>query len=311
MCKYTKLFFVATPKNSLKHKKERILMLSSKCDSKKINYPFNCYSGGRHLNAISHSKNLNMLEKHFMLTIGSLMDFKDFENSAYYISVKKLAELMSCGERTILKLVRSLNDKKYLVVENRFDENKRQMSNRYALSPLIFEEYATLWSASRAGGRVHDVQTVTPLEELPQKENTILGVPNIVCACAPTPNQNNEAAIDEAREEVKIKPEAKKKKPKAPKYSRPPVTQSHQKMARIFTPRPELKSFVHRSDIFFAVDELIDEFGEISHKVIDHLYQWSKNYDKCGNIKWDVQTLRGYFLNALEDLKDHDNEQIK
>lgn len=148
-------------------------MLSSKCDSKKINYPFNCYSGGRHLNAISHSKTLSMLEKHFMLTIGSLIDFRDFENSAYYISVKKLAELMSCGERTILKLVRSLNDKKYLVVENRFDENKRQMSNLYALSPLIFEEYATLWSASRAGGRVHDVQTVTPLEELPQEEKII------------------------------------------------------------------------------------------------------------------------------------------
>jgi len=283
-------------------------MLSDNCTSKKINYPFNCYSGGRHLNAISHSKNLNMLEKHFMLTIGSLIDFRDFENSAYYISAKKLSELMSCTERTILKLVKSLNDKKYIIVENRVDKNKRQMSNLYALSPLIFEEYATLWYERSSGGRVNDVHTVTPLEELPQEENTILGVPNIVCASAPTPNQEVDQSIVDIKLESKIKPEAKKKKPKTPKYSRPPVTQSHQKMARIFTPRPELKSFVHRSDIFFAVDELIEEFGDISHKVIEHLYQWSKKSDMCGNIKWDPKELREYFLGSLEEIKDHDNE---
>lgn len=272
-------------------------MFSDKCTSKKINYPFNCYSGGRHLNAISHSKNLNMLEKHFMLTIGSLIDFRDFENSAYYISAKKLSELMSCTERTILKLVKSLNDKKYIIVENRVDKNKRQMSNQYALSPLIFEEYATLWSERSSGGRVNDVHTVTPLEELPQ-ENTILGVPNIVCASAHTPNQNNEVAIDEVREEVKIKPEAKKKKAAAPKYTRPPVTQSHQKVGRIFIPdsRYVKKTYYDKNTMFFVVDEFLKKYGEAGHKAIDELYKECKAQNMCGRSEFDL----GFIEDSLE-----------
>jgi hypothetical protein len=272
-------------------------METDKYTSKKINYPFNAYSGGRHLNAISHSKNLSMLEKHFMLTIGSLIDFRDFENSAYYISAKKLAELMSCTERTILNLVRSLNDKKYIIVENRFDENKRQMSNLYALSPLIFEEYATLWYERSSGGRVNDVHTVTPLEELPQ-ENTILGVPNIVCACAPTPNQNNEVSIDEVKVEKKIKPEAKNKKPRAPKYTRPPVTQSHQKVGRIFIPdsRYVKKTYYDKTAMFFLIDEFLTKHGEVGHKAIDELYKFCKSTNACGRSEFDL----GVIEDALE-----------
>jgi DNA-binding MarR family transcriptional regulator len=268
-------------------------------------FPKNPYAGGRLLKAISANKNLKAYEKLVMLTLGGELDYKDFEHSQRYISVAQFSELTSLSRDTVFRVISKLCQNGYIIRENRFDENNRQQSNLYSLTPKIFTEWvcanSTEGSCQPRGG-VANSHSNLPQKELPKK-NTILGVPNIVCACAPTPNQNIGDPIDEVKVEKKIKPEAKKRKAKASKYTRPPVTQSHQKMARIFTPKPELKSFVHRNDILFAVDELIEEFGEVCHNVIEYFYQWAKNNDKCGNIRWSHEVLRDCFLTAKRKME--------
>jgi DNA-binding MarR family transcriptional regulator len=277
----------------------------------KNNFPyFDLYSGGRHLNAVDFNTTLNMNQKHLLLVLGNQLDFRDVVKSKRYISVKSLSEKMSCSQRTVHTITSELKAMGYIEIEHRFEDNK-QKSNYYSITDKVFREYYDkIGSANCAGGGMHGLQTEIPKKELPH-ENSIL-VPNIegekVAQSAPTPKECIFSVIGEEGVESKIKPEGKKKKAKAPKHNRPPVTQSHQKMVRIFTPKPELKSFVHRNDILFAVDELIEEYGEVSHKVIDYMYQYMKKNNKCGEYPWIVGRINDLFSRAFDDLKGKSNE---
>jgi DNA-binding MarR family transcriptional regulator len=84
------------------------------------------YSGGRHLNAIDSSTILSMSQKHLMLVLGSQLDFRDIQKSKRYISVKTLAEKMSCSPRLIHQLTSELKAMEYIEIEHRFENNKQK-----------------------------------------------------------------------------------------------------------------------------------------------------------------------------------------
>jgi DNA-binding MarR family transcriptional regulator len=292
-------------------------------------------SGGRSLNAIHLNKNLNQIEKHLMLVLAGLLDFRGLDEECSFgdvvltIPVNQIAIRMSITRRYVISYINKLSAKGYVTKKQNFStDDKRQIESTYMLTDQIFVEYAaelgldldamsSCGECSQITGGVSDGHHYLPNSAFNDPEKnppTKPGVPDFVVP--PTTDQvgisqdviheENKLELIEAIED--IKPEPKKRKPKAPKYKRPPVTQSHQKMVRIFTPKPELKSFVHRNDILFAVDELIQEYGEISHDVIDYLYRFLKSKNRCGEYRWIDGQMNKFFITALEEMKGTKNE---
>jgi DNA-binding MarR family transcriptional regulator len=134
----------------------------------KNNFPyFDLYSGGRHLNAVDFNTVLNMNQKHLLLVLGNQLDFRDVVKSKRYISVKSLAEKISCSQRTIHTITSQLNEMGYIEIEHRFENNK-QKSNYYSITDKVFKEYYDkIGPANYAGGWVHGLQTEIPNKELP------------------------------------------------------------------------------------------------------------------------------------------------
>jgi len=279
-------------------------------EKKSLRDPF---SGGRHLNAITHSKNLNTLEKFFMLNLGAMMDFRDIIHSSRYVSYTKMADLMSCSIKTIQRISVSLRTRGYINVENRFGEDDRQQSNVYSLTDLVFEEYcAKLWPDSQSGGGGTDSPTNLPQKEVPNKSS--LSKDKDVCAHAHAPNQNCEDQIVEVPIEEEIKPRAPKRKARPRKPDRPKVTQSHQKIARIFAPDSRFvkNTYWDKGSLFFRVDEFLEKQGESGHQVIDMLYRHCKERDICGRKPFDLATVDLLLREAVNEFTRTlgvDNEQ--
>lgn len=268
-----------------------------------IQWPFDVYQGGRFISAISKNKNLAPLEKLILLTIGGELDFRDIQGSQRYISNATLAEDTSMSISSVKRLTAKLSADGYLVKTDRYDDNNRQQSNLYSLSPKVFIEYASSAEGITVSPmRVSHRATNLPQKELPQ-EKTILGVPNIVCACAHAPNQNYPDHIVEVPIEEEIKPKAPKRKARPRKPDRPRVTPSHQKIARIFAPDSRFvkKTYWDKGSLFFRVDEFLDKQGESGHKVIDMLYRHCKERDICGRQEFDLAKVDMILAEAVNE----------
>jgi len=109
--------------------------------------------GGRSLNAIHKSKNLNSTEKHLLLVIANEMDFrKDFEYQYQYISLNQIAELMSVNKSTVSRTLNGhktkqreipgLIERGYVLKKIASIESQQVGdSNHYCLTSKIFNEY--------------------------------------------------------------------------------------------------------------------------------------------------------------------------
>lgn len=102
---------------------------------------FDHFYGGRCFEAIMASPRLTRDETFVLLVIGSKLDFNAPLHSKRFISSKQLCDYTKLGGSTLRKTTKSLRDKGYLIVEDRYNEAKRQISNNYAMSDKIFIEY--------------------------------------------------------------------------------------------------------------------------------------------------------------------------
>jgi hypothetical protein len=102
---------------------------------------FDQFYGGRCFEAIMASPRLTRDETFVLLVIGSKLDFNAPLHSKRFISSKQLCDYTKLGGSTLRKTTKSLRDKGYLIVEDRYNEVKRQISNNYAMSDKIFIEY--------------------------------------------------------------------------------------------------------------------------------------------------------------------------
>lgn len=110
---------------------------------------FDRYAGGRFLMAIAENQNLDSGETLILLIIGNSLDFYDFEHSKRYISQPRIKKLSKLSISKIRTSIRSLEEKGYLITEERYAPNGARESNYYSLSSLIFDEIEELWMAKK------------------------------------------------------------------------------------------------------------------------------------------------------------------
>jgi hypothetical protein len=101
---------------------------------------FDPFAGGRFLMSIARNQNITADETLVLLIIGSLQDFSDILHSKRYVPIDKLSYLSKRSRRTIQYVLKSLEEKKYLIIQDCYKETGKQLSNEYSLSDLIFEE---------------------------------------------------------------------------------------------------------------------------------------------------------------------------
>jgi DNA-binding MarR family transcriptional regulator len=97
-------------------------------------------SGGRHLDAISKNKNLNMNEKCVMHYLAAHQDYtKDFQQWRF-AAMQDMADDIGCSKNTIKRTIKTLEEKGYILKQNRAKE-KEQLANNYKITEKIFTEY--------------------------------------------------------------------------------------------------------------------------------------------------------------------------
>jgi DNA-binding transcriptional MocR family regulator len=264
-------------------------------------FPHDPYSGGRHLNAIVCSKKLTTLQKHFLLTLGSQLDFRDIITSKRYISAKHFAEMMSCSIRTINNLTSQLKAQGYIEIESRFGKDDRQQSNLYSLTPKIFiEHHASLWSACDAGGRVHEVQTNLPYKELPYEEEKTISK-DIV--------KNFETPVSDVLEsEIELDIPKKEKKPK--KTTKADVNKAVGYLGAMFKPdgTPETKGFPwpNKQQIEAVASTLVDKYGLSPIKVwFDH----ANAEGGLGRMRWTPSKFDAFIRKNFIEMKNGENNE--
>jgi len=235
---------------------------------------FDLYSGGRHLNAVDFNTTLNMSQKHLLLVLGNQLDFRDIEKSKRYISVKSLAEKMSCSPRMIHKITSQLRLLGYIDVVHRFENNK-QKSNFYSITDKVFREYYdNLCPAQYSGGGVNIVQTELPKKELPH-EITISK--DIVT--------KSETIVSDVLEPEIAKKEIAAKKPK--KASKTKLNKAVGYIGAMFRPdrSPETKGFPWptKQEIEAVASTLIDKHGLEAIRVWFHI---ANKAGKLGKLRW-------------------------
>jgi hypothetical protein len=109
-------------------------------------------SSGHSLNAI-HDSNLNQIEKHLMLVLGSELNYcKEFANQYRFISLNTFAEKLSINKRTVIRILNGcvmkgkkmpgLIEKGYIVKRiSSKEEQGKGWANHYCLTTKIFDEY--------------------------------------------------------------------------------------------------------------------------------------------------------------------------
>jgi hypothetical protein len=106
-------------------------------------------SGGRSLNAIHLNKNLNQIEKHLMLVLAGLLDFRGLDEECSFgdakltIAISQIVIRMSMTDRSCRTHLSNLCDKRYVIkVHNFSPDDKRQLESTFMLTDQIFVEYA-------------------------------------------------------------------------------------------------------------------------------------------------------------------------
>ena len=256
------------------------------------------FSGGRHLNAITHSKNLNTLEKFFMLNLGAMMDFRDIIHSSRYVSYTKMAELMSCSIKTIQRISVSLRTRGYINVENRFGEDERQQSNVYSLTDLVFEEYcATLWPDSQSGGGRTDSPTNLPKKEFPQEE-IIISKDIIIGVDTDVSPDNSPPAI----ESVIKTPKPRKNSPK--EKARRLFKGVYRRVRQDHEPHTKFIRFNTNEQMDTVFDRL---WGKYDLKAFQASYDYVESIKMLGALLWNPNVIEQQIIEAIEWRNANDN----
>lgn len=258
--------------------------MENQCITNENNFPVNPYAGGRFLKAISQNKNLTANEKLVMLTLGSELDYRDFEHSQRYISVDRFAELTSLSRETVFRVIKRLCLNDYILRVNRFDENNRQRSNLYSLTPKVFKEWICANSTEGVCeplGGVSVSHSNLPQKELPHEEKTI---PKGIVQKTPRRNKSSDLK-------------------KAVGY-----------LSAMFKPdgSPETKNFPwpNREQITVVAQTLLDVY------TVEHVKAWYDHYvdrGSLGKMRWmpsqfviEIKKFHGKHdeLTVVEDLAD-------
>jgi DNA-binding MarR family transcriptional regulator len=258
--------------------------MENQCITKQNSFPVNPYAGGRFLKAISQNKNLTANEKLVMLTLGSELDYRDFEHSQRYISVERFAELTSLSRETVFRVIKRLCLNDYIIRVNRFDENNRQRSNLYSLTPKVFKEWMSVNSAEGVCeplGGVSVSHSNLPQKELPQEEKTI---PKGIVQKSPKSNKSSNLKKTVGYLSAMFKPDGS----------------------------PETKNFPwpNREQITVVAQTLLDVY------TVEHIKAWYDHYvdrGSLGKMRWmpsqfviEIKKFHGKHdeLTVVEDLAD-------
>lgn len=260
--------------------------------------PFDVYQGGRFLTAVSRNKTLTTFEKMILLTIGNELDFRNIQDSQRYISNERLAEYTSMSERSVIRLTKKLCDDEYLVKTDRFDDNNRQQSNLYSLSPKVFMEYASFTEGdTQSGGRVTHSPTNLPNKELPQEE-IIISKDIIIGVDTDVSPDNSPPAI----ESVIKTPKPRKNSPK-------------EKARRLFKGvyrRVRQDHEPHTKFIRYNTNEQMDTvferlWGKYDLKAFQASYDYVESIKLLGAITWNPNKIEEQILEAIEWRNANDN----
>ena len=117
------------------------MVMQSKSMSLKVAKSLN--NGGRALKAIWSSQALDAEETLIMMYLGSQLNFLgDFTESVPRF-VSTISKSTKLAERTVQRRMKSLNDRGYIEIVSSKSEKGGNTANRYSLTDLIFEEYAS------------------------------------------------------------------------------------------------------------------------------------------------------------------------
>ena len=136
--------------------------------------------------SIARNQNISSDETLILLIVGSIQDFSDILHSKRYISINKLSYLSKRSRRTVQYVLKTLEEKKYLIIQDCYKGNGGQLSNEYSLSDLIFEEAKLEYDISVGGagaappkltegagaapGGVQELHSQIPNNEIPKKK---------------------------------------------------------------------------------------------------------------------------------------------
>jgi DNA-binding MarR family transcriptional regulator len=288
-------------------------------------------SGGRSLNAIHLNKNLNQIETHLMLVLAGLLDFRGLDEECSFgdakltIAMQQIANRMKMTIKGCRPHLSKLCEKGYVTKTHNFSaDDKRQLESTFMLTDQIFVEYAEelgldLDAMSSCGGgtifpgggnnipyNLHNSLFNDPPSE--KKKNKKPKKPCV--GRSPSLRQKDTHNFDKNLDDSFV-PEIEDKTPleeglqgvQSPKTAKPIVTPAHNKMVLLFTPRPELKSYVHRNTILALTDDLIAKHGKMAVKAINRLYDDLIAEDLCGKFEWSVKRTLSFFNEAMEKLK--------
>jgi DNA-binding MarR family transcriptional regulator len=296
-------------------------------------------SGGRSLNAIHLNKKLNQIEKHLMLVLAGLLDFRgldeecSFGDAVLTIPIAQIAIRMSMSKRNVTTYINNLSTKGYVTKNQNYSpDDKRQLESTYMLTDQIFVEFAQelgleLEAMSSCGGcttftpPMHDVPynipyslfNDPPSEKKKNNKDQKSCVGRSPSLCQKDTHIINNLDDSFAPEEIpnKIPPETKLQTPQQPKIVKLRVTPQHNHMVKMFTPMPRLKSFVHRNTILSFTDDLINDYGDFALKVIDQLYADFVNEELCGTFKWIQNDTLKFFHQAYDKVIEKQNRKNK
>lgn len=264
-----------------------------------IQWPFDVYQGGRFISAISRNKNLNTLEKIIMLTIGGELDFRDIQGSQRYISNATLAEYTSMSERSVMRLTKKLSADGYLVKTDRFDDNNRQQSNLYSLSPKVFMEYAGFTEGDCVSPmRVTVCRSNLPQKELPQEE-IIISKDIIIGVDTEVSPDNSPPAI----ESVIKTPKPRKNSPK--EKARRLFKGVYRRVRQDHEPHTKFIQFTSNEQMDTVFERL---WGKYDLKDFQASYDYVEKMKMLGAIRWNPNVIEGQIIEAIEWRESNENQ---
>jgi len=297
------------------------------------------FHGGRNLDAIYAMDDLTGIETAILIFLGGQLNFKNILHSKVTISLNQISESIKFKKTAIKVAIKSLVDKGYLYLENNFDLRGFKTENTYSITDYLFNCYVekntmrhvvdsrfpTIDGRETASNLplFNDPDSEAERSEEEKNEKT----KNARVGRSPSPRQKDTRVINfddslvSGEKKLSLGGEVKlslggetipNKTPfenefqavKSPKIDKPIVTPAHNKMVLLFTPRPELKSFVHRNTILALTDELIGKHGKMAVKAINRLYTDLMKEDLCGSFPWSIKRTMSFFNEALEKLKE-------
>ena len=286
------------------------------------------FHGGRCLEAIYTIKDLTGVETSLLIYLGSQLNFKDFHHSKVTVSVNQISTAIKFKSSAIKSAIKSLSNKSYLMIENNFDEFGFKIENTYSISDYLFQCYVE----SKAC-QVVDSRETTMCQVVDSRETTSYlpsSIPEEIQSSKKKKNNKDQKScvgrspslrqkdthiinnLDDSfvpEENSNKIPIEKQSNPLQPLQTvKPIVTPQHNKMVSIFTPNPELRSYVKRNDILSITDHFISKHGDVALKAIDWLFDYVMERDLCGTAKWSIKHTKQAFNDALQHVLD---EEVK